>query len=57
MVYYVTGLEFHLEGAQQFSSGKGLFNEDNLSLYWNFAKGTTAKALGITAIAVGYFEA
>ena len=34
--------------------------EENVKLCWNFAKGTTAKAQGIMAIAVGalgYFEA
>ena len=36
------------------SSGKGHFyDEENLSLYWNLAKGTTAKAPGTMAIAVG----
>ena len=44
-------MNFALEGAQHFSYGKGNFLEENL--FWNFEKGTTAKAQGITAIAVG----
>ncbi len=53
-------LNFALEGARQFSTGKGHFYEENVNLYWNLAKCTTAKAKGTTAIAVGavgYFEA
>ena len=46
-------LEFALEGAQKFLSDKGQLYEENLILHWNFAKGTTAKAKGTTAIAVG----
>ena len=52
-------LNFALEGAQ-FSSGNGHFYELNVKLYWNLAGGTTAKAQGTTAIAVGavgYFKA
>ena len=44
-----TGHEKGLERAQLFPSDKGL--EENL--YQNFSKGTTAKAEGTTAIAVG----
>ena len=39
-------LNFALEGAQQFSPGKGHFYEENVNLYLNFAKGITAKAQG-----------
>ena len=46
-----------LEGAQEFSSGKGHCYEENVNLNWKFAKGTTAKAQGTTTITVGYFEA
>ena len=49
-----------LKGAQQFPLGKGLFYEDIRNLYRNLAKGTTVKAQGTTAIAVGvvgYLEA
>ena len=42
-----------LLGAQQFSSGEGQFYQENVNFYWNLAKGTTAKAQGTTAIAVG----
>ncbi len=52
----IQALNFALEGAQQFSSGKG----HNVNFYWNLTEGTTAKAQGTTAIAVGavdYFEA
>ena len=37
-------LNFDLEGTQQFPSGEGHFYEETINLYWNFAKGTTAKA-------------
>ena len=50
----------NLEGAQQHFLRKGALCEDNLNLYLNFAKGTTAKAQGTMAIAVGvvgHFEA
>ncbi len=57
-------LNFALERARQFSSGKQVrgqaLYEENVNLYLNFARGTTAKAQGTTAIAVGavgYFEA
>ncbi len=40
----------YLEGAQQFSSGQG--HSMRKILIWNFAKGTTAKAQGTSAIAV-----
>ena len=53
-------LNFILKGAQQFSSGKGHFYEENVNTYWNFAKGTTSIAQGTTAVAVGavgYFKA
>ena len=46
-------MNFVPEGAQQFSSGK----EQNVNLYLNIAKGTTAKAKGSTVTAVGYFVA
>ena len=51
-----------LERAQQFPFGKGLrllYSKESVNLYWNFAKGTTAKAQDTTAITVGaegYFE-
>lgn len=51
------GLELRSEGAEQFPSGKGHFSVGNGNLYLNFAKGTTRKAHGITANAVGYLEA
>ena len=35
---------FTLEASHQFSSGKGLFYGENVSLIRNFVKGTTAKA-------------
>ena len=35
------------------SVGKGHFYEESVNFYWNFVKGTTAKAQGIMAIAVG----
>ena len=44
--HQVPGLELVSRRAQQFSTGKGHFFEENVSLYWNFAKGTTAKAQG-----------
>ena len=45
-------MNFVLEGAQKCSSGgKGHFYEENL--VWNFAKDTSAKAQGTTAITVG----
>ncbi len=54
-------LNFALEGAQQFFFPvRGHSCEEYVNLYWNFAKGTTTKAQGTTAIAVGavgYFEA
>ena len=73
MVLPSQALNFTLEGAQQFYSDKGtstyiitslcttctVWMRKNVNLYWNFAKGTTAKAQGITAIdvcVVGYFE-
>ena len=37
--------------SRQFSSGH--IYEENVNLCWNFAKGTTAKAQGTTALAVG----
>ena len=46
-------LNFDLEEAQQFLSGKGHFYEKIGNLYWNFTKGTTEKAKGTMAIAVG----
>ena len=46
-------MNFVLEGAQQFPSGKGHFYETNVNLYWNFAKGTKAKPQGTKAITVG----
>ena len=52
-------LNLALEGVQQFPSGKGHLYKEKVTLYRNLAKGTTAKAQGITAIAVagrGYFE-
>ncbi len=33
------------------SALEGALYEENVNLYWNFAKGTTAKAQGTTAIA------
>ena len=36
-------LNFDLEGALQFSFGKGHFYEKSVNLYLNFAKGTTEK--------------
>ena len=45
-------MNFVYEGAQQFCSDKGHFFEANIIFYWNFAKGTTAKAQGIAAITV-----
>ena len=39
-------LNFPLEGAPTFSSHKGHFYKENVSLYWNFVKGTTAKDQG-----------
>ena len=45
-------LNFDLEGALQFSFGKGHFYEKSVNLYLNFAKGTTERAQGTTAIAV-----
>ena len=62
-VLLLQALNFALEveGAQQFPSGKGAkFCEGKVNLYWNFSKGTTAKAQGTVAIAagaVGYFKA
>ena len=53
-------LNYILKGAQQHFLRKGALYEDNLNLYCNFAKGTTAKAQGTAAIAVGalgYLEA
>ena len=35
-------LNFALEGVQQFSSGEGQIYEENASLYWNLAEGTTS---------------
>ena len=52
-------MNFLNEGAQQVSSGKGHFYEENVNSYWNL-KGLAAKAKGTTAIAVvavGSFEA
>ena len=43
---HMQALNFALEGAQQFSPGKGHFYEENVNLYLNFAKGITAKAQG-----------
>ena len=40
-------VNFAVEGAQQFPSGKGHLSEVNVILYWSFAKGTTAKAQGL----------
>ena len=45
-------LNFVPEGAQKLSSFKGHFFEEIVNLYWNFAKGTPAKAQGTMAIAV-----
>ncbi len=56
-MYIHQALNFALEGARQFSYCKGHSYEENVNLYWNFAKGTTAKAQGTTAVAVGYFKA
>ena len=42
MAYPTQALNFALEGAQQFSPGKGHFYEENV----NFAKGITATAVG-----------
>ena len=49
----IQALNFALEGAQQLLSSKEHLYEDSLNLYCNFAKGTTAKAQGITVTAVG----
>ena len=52
----VQALNFTLEGAQQFSSGKQHFFEDNFNLCRNFVeKDTAAKAHGKMGV-VGYFE-
>ena len=45
-MWLLQALNFALEGAQQFSPGKGHFYEENVNLYLNFAKGITAKAQG-----------
>lgn len=44
-------LNFVLEGAQQFPSSKGHFYEENVHFYWNFVKGTRAKAQDTVATA------
>ena len=54
-------LNFSLERAQKFCSGiRGHFYGENVC-YWNLAEGTTAKAQGTKAIAMGtmgyYFKA
>ena len=46
-------LNFALTGAHKFLAGKGHLYEENLNLYWNFAQGIPAIAVG----AVGYFYA
>ena len=45
-------LNFAPKGAEQFSFGKEPFYEESVNLYWNFAKGSTAKAQGTTGIVV-----
>ena len=45
-------LNLILEGAQQFSFGKGHFYEENVNLFWYFAKGTSEIAVG----AMGYLR-
>ena len=51
---YVAGLEFHSRrGTAIFLWYGALLFEDNLNLFRNLAKGTTAKAKGTKAIAVG----
>ena len=47
----VQALNFSLEGAHKFSSGKGHFYQEDL--YFTFSKGTTEDAPGTMAIAVG----
>ncbi len=53
LVLVLQALNFICEGAMQFSTDKGHFYKENVNLYWNFAEGTTAIAVG----AVRYFEA
>ena len=47
----VHALNLMLEGEQEFSSSKGHFCWENVSLYWNLTEGTTATAKGTLAIA------
>lgn len=42
-------LNFALEGAQTFSSGKGHFYKERINLCWDFAKGITAKTKPVHA--------
>ena len=46
-------LNFDLEGAPQFPSGKVHIYEENVNFYGNLVHGTTAKAQGTTWITVG----